>query len=520
MEHRSALAVPRFRLKPASGPLTDLGLGLLVVLAGLVTRLYGLGDKPYWLDEVTTLHRSALPARAMIRDSLSFHHLPLYFLISGWFIPHGTDEATLRLPAALFGAVSCLLLFGLTRTLGGRRAALGAGLLLALSPFQVQYGQEARSYTLVISFILLGLWALVVALREPSRAALPLHRAGSAWRAWLVYGLATTAALDTLSVALFWLAAGLIALLAAAWRDAAARRGLLVNVAIVHAAVLACYLPWIVAMHRLTKGDMGSGLDWVPPLNWERLWTTIQAVYLLRTTSLIAFHTFPDGVAWLGGMVCALALFGLWRVPRRQPAMTAAKIALVTLPAGLLVASLVSSVWMPRYLAWSGPIFFLFAGLGLGCLPRNLSFGVLAVMIVAGVANLLPYYRLETKPLWNDAAMMLRGSLPADALLLTDDPGAIDMMNVRLQRLADPFPDELWTDDATRALQSLHDGHPVLAVHGRVGQADHTPLSAFLDMVAPLGAPCMTRTVGLDIIIEAFTPDGRPCPTTPETGGA
>ena len=58
----------------------------------------------------------------------------------------------------------------------------------------------------------------------------------------------------------------------------------------------------------------------------------------------------------------------------------------------------------------------------------------------------------------------------------------------------------------------LHDGHPVLAVHGRVGQADHTPLSAFLDMVAPLGAPCMTRTVGLDIIIEAFTPDGRPLP--------
>ncbi len=520
MEHRSTLAVPRSRLRASPERLTDLLLAGAVFAIGLVARLYGLGDKPYWLDEVTTLHRAALPAKAMIRDSLSFHHLPLYFLISGWFVPHGTDEATLRLPAALFGALSCLLLFGLTRALGGRRAAVAAALLLALSPFQVQYGQEARSYTLVISFILLGLWGLVAVLRDPSRAARPLLSRNAAWRPWLVYALATIAALDTLSVALFWLAAGILALMLAASRDPVARHGLLLNAAITHAVVLACYLPWIVAMHRLTNGDMGSGLDWVPPLNWARLWTTIQAVYLLRTTSLIAFHTFPDGLAWLGAVVSLLALFGLWTVPRRDPAMAAAKVALLTLPVGLLIASLVSSVWMPRYLAWSGPIFFLFAGLGLGCLPRRMSFGVLGLVIVAAVANLLPYYRLETKPLWNDAALMLRGSLPADALLLTDDPGAIDMMNVRLQRLADPFPDELWTDDATRALQTLHDGHPVFAVHGRVGQADHTPLSAFLDMVAPLGAPCLTRTVGLDIIIEAFTPDGRACPTTPDADGA
>ena len=44
---------------------------------------------------------------------------------------------------------------------GGRWAALVGGLLLALSPIEVQYGQEARSYTLVSAAILLSLWGLV-----------------------------------------------------------------------------------------------------------------------------------------------------------------------------------------------------------------------------------------------------------------------------------------------------------------------------------------------------------------------
>ena len=30
------------------------------LLTALAVRLHGLGDKPYWLDEVTTVHRASL----------------------------------------------------------------------------------------------------------------------------------------------------------------------------------------------------------------------------------------------------------------------------------------------------------------------------------------------------------------------------------------------------------------------------------------------------------------------------
>ena len=511
-QHRSTAAVPRPLIVSAPAWLIDCVLAAGIAVIGLFARLYEIGGKPFWLDEVTTLRRASLGTMELITDSLSFHHLPLYFLISRWFVPLGTDEASLRLPAALFGGLSCALLYGLSSMIGGRRAAIAAAILLALCPFQVQYGQEARSYTLVISFILLALWALAALLRNPAGAARPLLASARASRGWLVYTIGTIGALDTLSVALFWLLAGLIAIVVIAARNPDTRRGLLRNTAIVHAVILACYLPWIVAMHALTHGRMGSGLDWVPPLNWERVWTTIQAVYLLRTTSLISFYTFPDGLPWLGVLTALAALTGLWRATRRDRAALVCAIALLTLPVGLLISSLVSSVWMPRYLAWSGPVFFLFAGLGVATLPRAASWAAIALLGSLGLVNLLPYYRLETKPLWNEAALLLRGNVSPEALLLTDDPGAIDMMNVRLQRLGNPFPPASWTADAMLAARHLHDGHPVWAVHGRVGQADHTPIAGFLDMVSPLGVPCWSGTVGLDIVIEAFAPDGSACP--------
>ena len=511
-QHRPVPAVPRTAVRSAPAWLADLSLATCIAVIGLLARLYEIGGKPFWLDEVTTLRRASLGTMQLITDSLSFHHLPLYFLISRWFVPLGTDEASLRLPAALFGGLSCALLYGLSRMIGGRRAAIAAAMLLALCPFQVQYGQEARSYTLVISFILLALWALAALLQHPDRAARPLTAPHASWRGWLIYAIGTIGALDTLSVALFWLLAGLIAIGAVAARDGTVRRGLLRNAGIVHLVVLASYLPWIVAMHTLTHGRMGSGLDWVPPLNWTRIWTTIQAVYLLRTTSLISFYTFPDGLPWLGILTAVAAITGLWRTTRRDGAALVCAIALLTLPIGLLISSLVSSVWMPRYLAWSGPVFFLFAGLGIAILPRAASWAAIALVCSLGFINLLPYYSLETKPLWNEAALLLRGNVSPEALLLTDDPGAIDMMNVRLTRLGNPFPPALWTADAELATRHLHDGYPVWAVHGRVGQADHTPLASFLDMVSPLGVPCWSGTVGLDIVVEAFAPDGSACP--------
>ncbi len=520
-----SLAVPRpaFLLDGRAGlPITmkrrryraDLVLPLLLVsIVALVARLYRIGDKPYWMDEITTLRRSSLGFGALVQDSLSFHHLPLYFIVSSWFVPFGLDESVMRLPAALFGATSCAVLFLLGRSLGDWRSGLAASLLLALAPFQVQYGQEARSYTLVTTMILIGLWGLVLLARDPAAAATPLRAPGPARAGWLLYGIGTALALDTLSVALFWLLAANIGGVMIAARAPACRRRFLRNWLVVQGLVLAAYLPFLAGMAVLTNGNMGSGLDWVPPISARNVWTTLQSVYLMRISSLIAFRIFPSrldllGIGWLGWIVAGLALAGLVSSMRRGLVGIVVAVGLFTLPIGLAASSILSSVWMPRYLLWSGPVFFLLAGLGLLRLPGRARTPCLLLLAVLGIINLLPYYSTETKPLWNQAAAeILQDHQPGD-LLVTDDPGTINMMNVYLSRTGQTLSPADWTTDVALAASRQAAGARVWAVHGTVGQNDPYSMTAFINSLAPLGPISSMRRVGIDITLLIFPPAG------------
>lgn len=486
---------------------------LLVSFTALLARLHGIDGKPYWLDEITTLRRSSLGLGALVRDSLSFHHLPLYFVVSSWFVPFGLDESVMRLPAALFGATSCAVLFLLGRSLGDWRSGFAAALLLALAPFQVQYGQEARSYTLVTTLILLGLWGLVLLARDPTAAAGPLRRPGPARTAWLLYGIGTALALDTLSVATFWLLAANIGATLIAVRAPACRRAFLRNWLVVQLLVLAVYLPFIIGMVFFTKGNMGSGLDWVPPLSAHNVWTTLQTVYLMRISSLIAFRIFPSsldvlGVSWFGWMVAALAVTGLVATMRRGLIGGVVAIGLFTLPVALAASSVLSSIWMPRYLLWSGPVFFLLAGLGLIRLPARARTPALVLLACLCVANLAPYYETETKPLWNQAAAQLLRDRQDGDLLVTDDPATVNMMNVYLARTGHALGPEDWTTDPAAAAVRQAAGGRVWAVHGTVGQNDSNRLAAFLTTLAPLGPASSVRRVGIDITLLLFAPAG------------
>src|SRR5215472_7551460 len=75
----------------------------------LALRLYRLGDKPFWMDEITSLHRATATVPHLITDSLHQNHYPTYFLLL-WLIARiGTSQWMLRLPSAVFGAVGAWL---------------------------------------------------------------------------------------------------------------------------------------------------------------------------------------------------------------------------------------------------------------------------------------------------------------------------------------------------------------------------------------------------------------------------
>ncbi len=465
-----------------------------IFAAGICLRIYGVSAKPFWMDEVTTIHRASLPLGAMVRDSLFFHQLPAYFVVTSWVLPFGTDELWVRLPAAFFGALSGALGFGIARSIGGLKAGLATGLLFMLSPAMVQYGQEARSYTMVICAILVGLWGLLGLAR-------PGDGRGRAY-AWAAYVLGTIAALNVLSVALFWFLAANLGGAVLAWqrRGGFGWRWLLAQI-----VILAFCLPWFIAIKlHGQRGSLG-GLDWVPPLSQARIWWAFSSTYLLYVTSLIKIRVFAPGFAGLGALAVALALAGLVAVRKQRGVLAVLIISVFCLPVGLLAASAVTPLLMPRYLLWGAAPFYVCAGLGLAYLqqylPQPLQWPVLGLFALLLAINLAPYYREETKPRWDLAGSELTAGLQPGDLLLVDDPQAVSMMNLYLHRQGKDLTASLWTTDATRAAAWLHSGGRVWAVQGAVGQVDHENQAQFLQRIAKLGTPRFSEPAGLDILL-------------------
>ena len=484
----------------AAGWTATLAVAALCTLAGLWARLHRIGSKPFWLDEVTTLHRASLPFRRMVMDSLSFHHLPAYFVVTSWFAGLGHDEAALRMPAALFGALSCGLAAIAGARLAGLSAGLLAGMLMAAAPIEVQYGQEARSYTLVICLVLVALMGLIGILRAaPGRAPRG---------AVLAYAAGTLGGLLVLGVALSWFAVA-NGLALCILRGSARRRWLVLQLVI---AVLAApgFIAMIVLVER-THGTFQSGLDWIPPLSWPHLRMTFEQLYMLRTGSLIADRLFTARLPWLGPLVLALAVCGLVALRRTRAACAVLAAGVVALPVGTVLFSVVQPMFMPRYVLWSTGPFLILAGAGVAILPRLARGPVALAVAFAAFVNLGPYYKAETKPRWEIAARLVADRVAPGDLLLIDDPGAVDMMNVFLARAHRKLESTLWTENVLNASCALMTGHRVWALQGRVGQVDHEALDGFLARIAPLGPPATNERIGLDIVLMRFDRPAGPC---------
>lgn len=134
---------------------------LLIFVVAFLLRVPTLGNKSLWLDEAFGAHhaqRAELATPILVEGT----HPPLYYTFLHHWIPlAGNWEVALRLPSAASSLAGIGLLYLLARMLFDRRVALVAAALLAVSPLDVWYAQEARMYIFVTFFGLLFALALV-----------------------------------------------------------------------------------------------------------------------------------------------------------------------------------------------------------------------------------------------------------------------------------------------------------------------------------------------------------------------
>jgi mannosyltransferase len=477
-------------------------------LLALALRLYDLSGKPLWLDEVITHKRALFPLAQLISDSLVNVHFPTYFVLVRAFDAPLIDEAMLRLPSVLFGSLAVLLTALIAAELRSPRAGLMAGSLMALSPIEVQFSQEARAYTLVSFLVLLALWGLLRIAKTSAAAAPPAS--GGSRAGWLAYTIGTVAALNVLLVAACWLLASNLAMGFVVLRAGVRRAALLRRWLVAQAIIVLLWLPGLTALAVVNHHDPLRGYNWIPPSTLHHVGRVLSAVYLLRASDITTFELLPTLVPGLGLVVVALALFGAWRLKDEPKLLAVIGLAVITMPAAMLLMSIFHTVWIPRYLLWSTGAYFVLAGIGAAALPRRLFPVAVAALAIAGVVNLAPCYRIETKPRWDLAADYLAAhARPGDSIVVSsyDAKYVLSAYGARAH-LMPPIVDG--GGNITQTAAQLAPSGAVWLVYGRVGQVVSTSAADYLKKWSLLGTPDAAVRFGRHVVAWRFEREATP----------
>jgi predicted membrane-bound mannosyltransferase/sugar lactone lactonase YvrE len=140
----------------------ETGLLALLLLAAVITRFYGLGDRTMSHDETTHVVFSwqLYQGDGYMHDPLSHGPFQFHLLALSYFL-FGDNDFTARAPQALFSVLTVLFVWWGFRRYLGRIGALLAAAFFLISPFMLYYGRYARNESWVALFGLVMLWGIL-----------------------------------------------------------------------------------------------------------------------------------------------------------------------------------------------------------------------------------------------------------------------------------------------------------------------------------------------------------------------
>ena len=170
---KQPLALPRFdrsgRPQDSMLPTDHVGFALgLVLILGLLLRMLDLGGQSLWVDELLTLRQGQMPGYSLWTQFLDDAQAALPMVLATLMSRVSENEAWLRLPSALLGALSIPLIYEVVRRFSTQRAGLIAALLLAVHPMHIDHSQEIRGYAFMIFFGLAATLVVLDAGRRPN----------------------------------------------------------------------------------------------------------------------------------------------------------------------------------------------------------------------------------------------------------------------------------------------------------------------------------------------------------------
>ncbi len=141
---------------------------LLITLCGLLLRLYDLGSKSFWTDELLSIWhaKDITSVKAFFSPLHGNAHPPLYFLFLKLWSLGGEGESYLRLLAVIFGVLVIPATYFLGKQFFSQKTSLVGAFLVAISPLHMLYDREVRMYSLFTLLTIISLYFFIRALRE------------------------------------------------------------------------------------------------------------------------------------------------------------------------------------------------------------------------------------------------------------------------------------------------------------------------------------------------------------------
>ncbi len=398
---------------------------LLIACVAIVIRIYRIGDQSLWTDELFSRYYTDLFGLKFLWTTgmVGENSPPLYYMaIAGWMKIFGTSEAAMRSLSLVASVLTLPLVYLLGRELFDQKCAQLAALIFALSPMQVGFAQEARTYALLLIPFSLALLAIAHFLRSDTRQRV----------LWLYAGGAICS-LYCHATAAFFIAACNIVVVGAILSDARVdRRARLTRWLAINVVVALVAMPELIAM--VLQAQNGTGLQWIPPLRPADVVRALSPVVIGPATP----HRFP-GVELSFLLVAALAGALLIARPQRRAAVV-----LIAIPAIFVVliagVSMFQPIFITRVFCWLGIPFALLLAHGLGGASRFRF--VLGVVAATGCVTGL-YYQFANpiKEPWREMFEQTKPELSnADHVVLAPmtDPTAFRYYAPELARL------EIW----------------------------------------------------------------------------
>lgn len=136
-----------------------------IILLGAALRLYNLGAKALWYDEISTIS-IAEKSPHFILQPFSSYKSAFIILLKIWIGIFGTGVLALRLLPAAFGIISIFLTFRIGKELFNSRAGLISAFLVSISCFHIYHSQQVKQYTFILFLVLLSTLYLIKFIAE------------------------------------------------------------------------------------------------------------------------------------------------------------------------------------------------------------------------------------------------------------------------------------------------------------------------------------------------------------------